>query len=320
MPARLRANNFVSQNIKQATLFNADAASAATTISVENSSGIITNDFAYLGGLGTESCEKRAVTVSANSFTVSPLTYNHKRFDPITAVFGDQILFYAAPNIDGSIPSDNTFVPIGSPIDIVADQLFTQYTDPTGGSDFWYKYVYWNSYSGGAVTDISDSVAVRGGDIGMYVSSDEVRNAAGFNRNQNITDVDIVTYIVKAVDEINSALNGFYSIPFAAPVPQTIVNIAKLLSAGYLLIDQYGIFTNGSSADGQAKIDEAHKLLTQVQQGVLQVFDYQGNDLRIGALVAGWPNDTTWQTGEKDPNSGEPLGGGGPIFTIGHVF
>ena len=40
----------------------------------------------------------------------APLTFAHKRFEPVTAVLGDQEHFYRAANVDGTVPADSPYI------------------------------------------------------------------------------------------------------------------------------------------------------------------------------------------------------------------
>ena len=327
MAARLEIPNFSKLNIKQQTLLNADASAGATSITPQNVSGFATNDLVYLGNLGKDQIEKQEITIAGANFTVSALQYQHDRFEPITSVYGDQIQVYVAADPGtGYAPVDANFATLGSLVTIDPTSKTSTYIDSGGGSGFWYKYVYWNSVTNAATSYLSDVDPVRGGNVGFYVSVDAVRKAAGFANNKNISDSYIAGFISMANDYINGRLVGLYALPFLSPIPPTIVNIAKQYATGLMLQDQYGNFAQGSQADGDAKIQDADVALTEIADFENELRDQSGQSLRIFQPIAGWPDNTTWNTpGAADDGTpqfgGQQINGNNsPMMPITKVF
>lgn len=320
MAVRLKIPNYPSINTKALTRLNVDATATNTSITVENVAEFANNDFLYLGNQGGEQTEKCRITaITGQVFTVAAITFDHKRFEGITGVLGDQIRVYRAPNVDGTIPADNTFVLQGSAFNIAPDQITTDYIDTSGSSSYWYKWVFYNSFTTSEVTYLSDMQAVRGGGVSVYVTADEVRDEAGFNNNRYVTDQLILSKIAKACDEINATVFQFYATPFVDPVPETIKNIALQLATGYLLIKEYGAFAKGTEKDGAAKLANAEEDLQDIVNNTIELFDQKGNSLRLIKRVGGWPDSSTYTKGEFD-DTGTPTAGGGSVFNISHKF
>ncbi len=96
--------------------------------------GIAASDKIYLGPLASETSEIATVfsTAGKNVTFTTDLTNEHRRFESVTKLFGDQIKVYRAANVDGNIPIDASFSQIGSATDIDPDQTFTIFTDGSG--------------------------------------------------------------------------------------------------------------------------------------------------------------------------------------------
>lgn len=316
MPTTLRVDNFSSNNIKERTVLDADVAAAATSLVVQNNNNLAAAAFVIVGDLGREQSEVRTVSAPAGSTTlgVDALKFAHKRFETLTGLFGSQLKLWRAANVDGSQPADAAFSALGSPVDIDVDQMYTDLTDSSGDTNYWYKATFWNPTTSTS-TDLGDAVAVRGGGFGHYCSIDAIRKEAGFEGNTNITDAAISDRRNDAEDEINAALGGLYVVPFTKPIPATIRNITRLLTAGYLLQAEYGPVTAGSQSEGDAKIKEANELLTKIQNKRIVLTGATGVNLtNPGAgSVKSWPNSTTASANEEDS-------GGDHMFRVGHRY
>ncbi len=304
MSARLKLDNFGNANKVEKTYLNADAAAAATGITIKSAQNAAQNRFVLIGAPAHENTELRRITaITGVAITVAALTNAHKKYDDITVLAADQLQVYRAANVDGTQPADGSFTELGSPIDIDYDNLSTRYTDDTGSSSYWYKYTYLNSQTL-AETDLSESEAVRGGSSTDYCSIQDVREEAGIQNNPYISDVYIAGQRTRAQSVLNSALKGSYTVPFSAPVPGLLERMAILLTAGYILKREFGSGAIGTNADGQAKIDEVMRtdpdnpgLLLQVLNGTLQlVDDVSGGASGTRQRITGWPNSTTADT------------------------
>src|SRR6476469_3662736 len=100
MSQTLRIVNFGELNIKERGNLAADAAVAATSLTVNYTDNFAVGDFLYIGRLGSESGEVSAIATipDADTVTVAALTKPHLRFDDIQTLFGDQIKIYRASN------------------------------------------------------------------------------------------------------------------------------------------------------------------------------------------------------------------------------
>lgn len=306
MATTLRAESFSSSLIQEVTRLDVKALAAATALTVESNQGLAVGDFLYLGTLGQERCEK-AIIASLSSVTgvvVGATSYDHQRFESVTKISSDQIKFYRAANVNGSVPDDSLFSVIVTR-NIDPDQLGTFYTDSTGGSGYWYKYTYFNSATS-AETPLADASAVRGSDFAHYATVSQIRGRAGFQNNLNLSDVKVDEHRRAAEAEINSALISRYTVPFAKPVPEMVHRITVQLGAGLLLADQYPM-----SREGMDLVKDARALLMSLQAGSTSLVDYQGTAVaEASASASSWPNETTE---EADPIDG----GSKRIFRMG---
>lgn len=314
MAQTLTIPNYAKQNIVEASSITADTAAGATTATLANIHNFAADTYMIFGQLGAEVSELRKITsVASNTVTVPALTFAHNRFDVVTALFGDKIKVYRASNTDGTPPADASFTLLDT-VDIDVDQLATSYVDATGSSDYWYKFIYYNSTSV-ASSSLADSVAVRGGGYGNYCSIDQIRVEAGLQSNRNISDVQIDEHRQYAQQVINSYLSGVYPLPFADPVNALIQRITVLIASGSLLNKEYGSLTTHSTNNGDQKLKEGMDKLTQIKTGKIALIDAAGNSLLPSSAsgVGGWPNDTTTDATAADS-------GGDRLFRISDVF
>lgn len=282
MATTLQADSFAPANIKERAVLDADVAAGATSLTLKSNQGLEVGDFLYLGTLAQEGCEKAVIQslVDGTGVTLAAgIAFAHTRFEPVTALLGDQVHFYRAANVDGTVPADGSFSAILSPADIDPDQPSTYRVDSTGGSDYWYKVTYYNSSAAADATDLVAATAVRGADYAHYASLSEIRGRAGFGRNLNLLDSRIDACRRSAESEINGALVGKYTVPFEKPVPELIRHIAVDLAAGFLLLDQYGTLNDGSTKDGAARVKDARAQLLQIQTGATSVVTVDGSSL-----------------------------------------
>jgi len=315
MAATLRAESFGAVNLKERTSLDADLAAAVTTLTVKSTEALAVGNFIYLGLTAQEVTEKLAIATvpSATSITVSTGPgVAHKRFEPIVAVFGDQVKLYRVANVDGSIPADASFSAVGSPVTIDPDQTYTELTDSGGSSDYWYKYTYRNSTST-AETELSDSVAARGDDYGHYADLEDVRSEAGLSGAEGLSDNVVDRHRQAAEAEINGALTSSYTVPFATPTPELVRAITIKLAAGFLLSKDYGTVTEESTKDGNAKVKDARDLLKRLQAHELVITDYQGEPLLATSSISSWPDATTADADAED-------GGGARVFRVSDFF
>lgn len=293
MSITLQVDNFGPNNIKEQSRLALAVAKGALNLKPENRQGYGNGDFLLISRPGKEICELRTVALNADGETidVSALSFDHQRFAQLTSINGTHIKVYRAANVDGHVPADGSFVAVGSPLAIEVDQMFTNFTDPDGGAGYWYKFTYYNP-SAVSETPLADAVAVRGGGYGHYATIDQIKREAGFGSNPNITPAMVDERRVNAEDEINTTLGGIYAVPFADPVPAVINNITRLLAAGFLLQNQYGVFTNASSV-GDKKVKDARALLAQVKSGAITLQDATGTSIKQQQSVDIYPGNST---------------------------
>lgn len=297
MSQTIKLPNYSSNNLKEVTRIDADITAAATTFTVQNTQGLEVGNFVIVGTPGGETTEMITVkTVVSNTSieALAALKFNHSRYDQVSVLNGNKLNIYRSANVNGLQPADSTYTLIDT-IDIDTDQAYTNYNDTTGSSNYWYKYTFYNSTTT-AETNLADSKSARGGGTGDYCSLDLIRNEAGFRNAKYITDEMIDVKRQAAQREIDGTLNGFYVVPFIAPINERIADICVRLAAGLLLTAQYGAINSISNASGKAKTDEARADLQKLVRkeevltnaaGVSQV-----GDGGTGG-VSSWPNDNT---------------------------
>lgn len=317
MAQTLIIDNYPQLNLLEATQLDADSIATATALTVRNNQDFANSDKVIIGAPGTENNE--LVNVSSltgnNTLTVSAAKFAHKRFEQITKVFGNQIKIYSAPNINGLAPADSAFSTLVATVTIDIDNQFTAYTDATGSNAIWYKYTYFNSVSS-SETDISNSLAVRGGNVGNYCSVEDIRDEAGFTGNTYITDIMVDLRRRDAQGEVDATLGGTYTVPFAEPINPLIAKITRLLGAGFLLTKSFGPVVALNTDNGKSKLDEARALLANLNNKTMTLVNTAGADTSIqdvnGGIFNAYPNENT---ATDDINNG----GGERMFRVGDI-
>lgn len=275
MSVILEIDNYPNLNIKETTGLAADLAPATTSLVLTNNENIVEGDFLIVGRRGSETGELRTVdsVTGATIAVTDAITLHHDIYEDVTALMGDVIRIYRAANVNGTAPADGAFT-LKDPIEIDVDQASTRYTDDTGSADYWYKYTYYHSVTH-VETDLSQTIAVRGGNIGQYATIDDIRSAAGFENNRNITAHYIDGFRRSAQDQINGKLSGVYSLPFLAPINSFITQITESLAAGHIKLAQFG----RNNAEGKSMVDWAEAQLDKIRSGELTLTDAAGNTL-----------------------------------------
>lgn len=315
----LQIENFGSGMVTQRSSLAADYVAPAAAFTPKDTTGFSTNNFVLAGRPGEESTELGQISgVSGNDINlVGNLRYGHSKFSELAVLVANQLKIYRAANVNGTVPADGAFSVLAT-INLAADSLTTFYNDASGGSGFWYKYTYFNSVTS-SESSLADAVAARGGASTYYTSLYAVRREAGVLNNFFISDVDIFTYRSRAQSLVDSTISNRYTVPLSTPVSDVIENATSLIAAGYLLKADYGNMAQGSSKDGQSKIDEGMAILTNLVSGATELFDPTTGNSLMKTQVGGWPDDSTQSTGEFD-NTGNRTGGGSSIFGISHKF
>jgi hypothetical protein len=235
---------------------------------------------------------------------------NHKRYEPTIKLFGNQIRLYRATNVDGTIPADTSFASIStSNIDI--SQPFTLMTDGSGGTGYWYKSTFYNATTS-SETPLSLSYAFRGGGYGHYVSIQDIRNEAGLQEQSQISDSQISARRDQAESEIKGFLSaGGYTMPLQMTngmfyVPFVVENVSRLLAAGYVLVKDYGVVSNGDTKDGEQKIQLAMELLADIQDHMMLLLDPNEQLLATVERIQYAPNDSYVTAGSDSQGTGSP--------------
>jgi hypothetical protein len=289
----LLLKNFGDTNLKEQAKFAQDAAANASTFYVDNLQSLAANDYLALGDLGGPSCEIiqiQSVNTSTRVVTAaSPLTQDHKRYEPINKLFGPQFRVYTAANVDNKPPAAASFSPLANSITpIDPDQLSTPFTDTVSDPSTWYRYVYLNPTTA-TVTDLAACPAMRY--VSHYCTIASIRNAANLNDNLWIDDQTIHEKRVAAEDEVNSVLAGAYTLPLSEPYNETVVNIARELSVGLLLMSY-----PSSAAEGTRRAKDARAILARIKDKELNLTDVNGVNLAIDggvSNVSGHPDEST---------------------------
>lgn len=300
MIQNIRVPSFNSNNLTQQTELTADIAAGVSALTVKNNDGFATG-YGLLGQIGGELSELIDISGITGDTTISLSTATdlaHKEYDRVYMLFGNQMKLYRAANVDGSQPADSEFAVVGSAVDISTDRTYTVLTDSDGGSDYWYKFTYYNSTTDDE-SDLSNSNASRGGGGTNYCSIDSIRHEAGFDDATYITDQMIDAKRRAAQDEVNSTLSGVYTIPFTTPVNPWIVDITVRLAAGLLLVTQYSAFRTQSTANGSERIESARADLKDLQLKQKVLTDETGTSTALDGSqgsFSGWPNANTAST------------------------
>lgn len=123
-----------------------------------------------------------------------------------------------------------------------------------------------------------------------YSTVENVKLEAGFSDNTNIADNTVTRYITASDDTIDGVLSKLYTLPLSE-TPGIIEQISRLMSAGYLMMEQYGTEAEGTSFDGQAKIDQAMALLKKIELGETLLVGTDGVELATssGTGLKGFP-------------------------------
>lgn len=288
MATTLRIESFAPENIRERTELLEAASASDSVLRVLSTADFTMGDILYVGSQGREGCEKAVVASigSATQLTLqSPLKYAHIAYDDVCSVLGDTIRVYRAPNVDGKIPADGSFVALATRA-IEPEQLSTYYRDSNGTSDHWYKFTYTNLNTG-AETDLADSTATRGQDFGNYCSLREIREEAGALQATTLPDTTVALCRTNAQNEINAALRNVYGkkVPFN-PVPGQIKTLTIQLAAALLKQIRFP----GQDALWSAQLKDARAKLLALQSKEDSLTDDDGDDL-VDSSISFYPTD-----------------------------
>lgn len=281
MSTTLRIDSFADINIVERGVLANDAEVGASALNLVGTDGFFDGYTIYIGQLSSEGIEKAVIASvpNENELTlVSALKMAHARSGAVTAVLGDRIKIYRAPNVDGTAPAEDAFTLLATRT-IDADQPSTYYRDEDGSSAYWYAFSYFNVDTT-AETDRSEPV--RGDDFEHYASLTAIRKEAGFANAYNLADSYVDEARRQAQSEINSALASKYTVPFS-PVPEVIRTLTIQLGAAILRYNA-GI--------GSAKsLKELRDQLTALAEGNGSITGEDGTDLTTDEGVTGYFGD-----------------------------
>ncbi len=296
MAQTLKLKSYQDGTISEQTQLTASVAAGSNSLTVANTNDFTGGVFVLIGTAGAKGSEF-ILSTPTPSPTLIPLSaytlLDHNQYEPVYALFGDKLNIYRAPNVDGSQPADSAFALLDT-INIDPNDAATTYTDGGGGGGYWYKYTNYNSVTS-AETNLASATAVRGNFTVNYCSLDEIRREAGFTFAPYVTDDQIDEKRQAAQDEINGALDEFYSTPLQPPINSQLKQVCIVLAAGYLRQAQYSQNTS-AKVNGQDKIDWAEKELDKLikKERVLVGKDGKPTDLPGATGGAdGWPNSST---------------------------
>lgn len=292
---------------REKTEFSADEAAAQTVLSCGNASHFAVADYVVLGRPGDDTAEiKKISSISADliTITVDATKFAHAKGEPITQILYNQRKFYRCATEDGTYThlSDE-----GSPVDIAIDKPDgTMFEDANGTSTSWYKAAYYNVTTG-ETTILSDAIATKARDSEHYTSIFKIKQEAGFEENYYVPDELVSRYRDESENQAESSIASVYSLPFSAK-PKIFQQIITLLSAGLLLLKEYGLEADVEiGKTGQRKIDRAEDMLQKILDGKLLLRDEDGNELsRTSIGSASGSNDY----GDDKADKGE-------IFNLG---
>lgn len=201
--ALLRARNKDLITGREATFLTVDVAAGATTLTVDDNSGIANADLLILGEIGSDGSEivkvNGAVTYgSALTIVGTPITYSggcvfgHSAGTPVRRITFDQVEFYNAPTLTG------TKTQLGTRATIQPDDQYTSYDDTSNTTGYGF-FRFYNSISG-ATSTYSAGVAYTG-----YTAKSlhRIRDRVRFYLNDKNGKVN--TYFTDS--ELNDAIN-----------------------------------------------------------------------------------------------------------------
>lgn len=143
------------------TRLSSAASAAATSLTVDNNSGFAKNEFIVVGEEGKEDAEIQQISGLSDNDTLSlvgSLKFAHAIDDPVRFITCDQIKFYGATS--STIASTDLLATVD--IDIDSANKETLYNHLTGTNSWYYKFTFYNSFTGDE-SSLDDAVTISGG-------------------------------------------------------------------------------------------------------------------------------------------------------------
>jgi hypothetical protein len=247
-------------------------------ISVENSAGMLVNDYVVVGAEGSEQAEVCQITAVTNqSITVSVLKLVHYTYEPVVKYRYNKRKFYGCATISGTFLELTSY---GSPAAIEVNDPQGTLLEYTGLEGYLYfKSTYYNSQTT-EETGLVESTAVLADESVRYCSIYAIKKQAGLTNNPFITDGVIETYRKRAENEVNSYIYDHYILPLTnssavAEIPFVVENCTTLLAAGYMDYQEFG-----KDGEGINWLGEARALLKAIQKGTQQLIGSDNVELQ----------------------------------------
>lgn len=305
MPETLVIPNYTQINILAETTLEADVAAGSSSVIAENASEILPTGVVVIGeGEQAEILLLSNVVGQTLNFLLSTTKFDHQAGERILNLVGSQILLYRSPWVTTTYPDPLTYTLVGTFTPIAADQQQTYVIDQNGGSGFWYVYAFKNPTTGD-MTDITDMIPVRGGNVGHLTTTAAIRIEAGLGANRYIDESVIMEALEDAEGEVKSSVAiGGYILPFAnGRIPFMVRKAVKLLAAGYLLMSYSESGLEGVYAQGSDKIKQAKDIMGRIENDTSYLLD--SNDVPSDANanageVGGFPFGSDFDS--CDPN------------------
>lgn len=313
MPQTITAPNYTDLNIRETLQLDSAADAGQANLKVVTNQGVGPSDFlliGYRGAEGSELLQVQTITGTADILLSSSLQRQHLLGTPVYKLLGNQVQIYRAANVDNHVPPAEAFELLVT-INIDPDQTASVYTDPDGGSDFWYKFIYWNN-SSNVGTDVAAATPVRA--LPHYATLAQIRQEAGFRNAPYVTDELIDEKRQVAEAEVVSTIRSVYQFPLPEPINPNIMQTTIQIAAGLLMGAQYGSMNPSLSKEGDAKVAEGRATLSLIATKVLVLDDVNFND----ASIPDGPNSPDFY-----PLTGQgvqPIGALGPNVGDGRMF
>ena len=283
--------NFVKSEITEIAV--ATTAGTPVAVTVDNNNGFDINDYAIVGTEGEEKAELRRVTATPfGVISFVTLVFDHKKGEKITRIAFNQRKFYGCATVSGPYVLIETK-------DIEVDNPRGTYFEYIGTAYSYFKATYYNSTTT-TESAIANAVASKADDTDHYCSVFDIREEAGFEENPYISDGRIHTLRLMAESEVKGYLAGGYTLPLSE-VPEIVRIATKLIAAGWLLWQEFGIDPEDAGRDGRAKIEEGRNILKGISENKIILMDSSDNIMaKADTGIAGFPDETTKDLSEED--------------------